>query len=1381
MSSFFGVPTSAPSSKPTSSATAAGGQQSLFPSSSSLLPTGGEEKAKLSTPSLFASSASLSSSLGSSSLFPPSTQPSSSSASLTAPSLLGSSSSSSSLSGVGLSSSPMFAQLSGATPLQLNDTSLGRDQSSLFPAAPSSSTPSPFSAPLFPSGSESAGAACAVRASPLGGAPKVAASEETGDCRDRVRSSCTGSPLPLSSLFWITDKAASPFLERVQHFEASDGDAGREDRDRRSEGQSACVASRSFSSVFPSSALTHAHIREKISTISHAARADSHRRQLHQRSARPASGSVPAASPLPSTETSPSTPPGDLLPVQLSCSCAGGESSRGSGTAGGPYSFSIVRQWSSSFPARGAPSSVVAIRVSPQPAAENGFELCGGSRETPAAGETAQAYTTLVSVLGYDVETQGPFSFVCCNASGSAIALLSRSACCVAALAGPESRDGARGPVCGDGGERESSEASSRRPVLRWLRDEDWDEEEETDGETVVRVRGLLLLDELQRNLELPTPGTSSGACPPPTGPPPRRDMVKCLFHPFAETALVLLSHEAPTPRREGSLSTAGCDEGADAEQAVLRLFDVAVSTEHPETEIFIPSCLPRDPRQTSSDQPPASQSAWGAERRRTLPVDFALGCSSEALDLWPALSVFLSPASVAVEGEEDAPACLCFCPFLPSRVPALPAPLALALREATTQARLLEEAVEAEQDAGERWDSHDACLLDPQTRLWLIQRDERSVGESLDAVPSEAPIRGPQERQFGPEDAARRRVPAAQWLTLRGDLRRTEKDDEKRDAPEKEGPQDVRAAEQPVRDCVVTAGKGGAEEDADGAAKNDRLLCGVQLFATNPLTMLLTATEAGDLLVWASADEITPCMRTVCGEQSELQGTEGQTGNHGAGGAPGAKHLQFFLLQKSHFCDAAADARDPLSSPSASRCPEGVCGSKAHSCVAGRLGLLPLPPSLTVSAVPAAFVYDACRVCLLQCHFLSASREASAAAAPGDAWGPIGDVSRPWVSLCGVLAVKNAGGAETQDEGACANAAAQGPLLCSLALQTLKHASDSHREAASAGAFPALALVGSCLSSSLFLFSLDVSPLLFGRAAAGIGAGRPEGVGARAGASVALPKQAGTKDLQAHAAEMLRRHQAQVEQVREKIRAAASAAQKASASGATKDMRHATAAAAEFASSLVTTLQFADANLLQSLRQGERRLRSSTTANLARCANALETQVKEMWETHERQTRRQKEDEKRLEQVQTNMALLESLCVEAGRQLRQKDESLRLQELEEAWAKLETDVAKLPHIILERCRLNGTQRGLAAEEDVERSGEEGVVFGGAGFHAAGKGGRIGEPKGFFGGEGESEMEIEERKVAAKLLGVIEAGGSQLSLLHERQAALESLMQKVSL
>ncbi|KEP63232.1 UNVERIFIED_CONTAM: hypothetical protein HHA_297830 [Hammondia hammondi] len=1299
MSSFFGISTSAPPS------------QSLFSSSSVLSPTD-EEKVKLSTPSLFSSSSL--SSVRRSSLFPPSApSPSSTSFSFSSPS-----------SGLALSSSP----LSSASHAQ-------------FPTSPGDKR-SPSSAP-----SSSA-------ASALSGSRETTA-------RARVQPAARPtSPVPISSLFWVTDDAASPILERIDPFFEARDDA-EQDRDSPRRPDNARAAS---ASGFPASALSHAHIRDRVSRnlLKHGGR-DLERRSS---SAQGASQS--------------------LLPVQLSCASCGLVASRGDGVpVPSGFSFTIVRQWSSSVPER-APSSVVAIRVSPQPAEESSGtrDPCAGSEPGSESAE-ACTYTALVSVLGYDVETQSPFSFICCNASGSVLALLSDSACCVATLTPPcgTRREAREGDRCGAG----TAEVS--RPVLRWLRDEDWkEEEEELEGEAVVRVRGLLLLDELQRNLELPGPDSTQG-------PSPRRTMVACCFHPFSETALVLLSHEEVAVRHaDGVRSCEARGVAGEDKQAILRLFDVAVSTEQPETEIGVPFS-PNDgiAGDTSSELRPAPQLARGQtggeeQRPRVLPVNFALGCSSEALELWPALSVFLL-FPVSLETATDAPGCLCFCPFLPRRVPTLPAPLALALREATTQARLLERccgasgpAEQRDSEDGGRDEAGDTCLLEPHTRAWLIQREaERVLCEESSAAALSPLSAGPEshERQcsdtVSKKQNARpaRRVPVPQWVALRnGENKGEENRGEKRE----------------LRGSVEERRGGSAENEDEGEGR----LCAVQLFATNPLTMLLTATETGALSVWASADEIVPRMQVACsGEQSEEdQGLKPKGKNSGHSGtqqaAETAKPLQFFLLQKTYFCHPSTNSKDPRSSASSSSssplsssslvCTEGLNESFVGS-ACGRLGLLALPPSLTASAVPAAFVFDACRVSLVECHFLAAS-SAGSASSPGEDARCSCDRSRPWLSLHAVLAGRKAGGA-WRGEGGEAGEALEGPLLCSLSLRPRSRSS----ELAPAAASSRLALVGSCLSdSSLCVFSLDVSPLLFGwgDGAADV-ANAPEPTGGGGTVSFALPKRSGAKHQLEEAAHMLRKHQTHVEQVREKIRFAASAAKKASASGRTKDMRQATAAAAEFASSLVSMLQFADENLLQSLRNSERRLRSSTTANLARCTETLETQVKEMWETHECQVLRQRKDERRLEKVKKNMAILENLCVEAGRLLRERDESLRLRELEEAWAKLERDISRLPAALLEHSRLSGSQRGREAEADVARSSEEGHVCGGAGCRAAANGERVEKLRCVFPDEGESEVEDEEQKVASRLLRVVEAGGKQLSMLHERQATLDSLMKKVSL
>ncbi|KFG61346.1 putative armadillo/beta-catenin-like repeat protein [Toxoplasma gondii RUB] len=1297
MSGFFGISTSAPPS------------QSLFSSSSVLSPTD-EEKVKLSIPSLLPSS-SLSSVRGSS-LFPPSAPSSSStSCAFSSPS-----------SGLALSSSP--------------SSSVSHAQ---FPRSPGDKR-SPFSVP-----SSSAASA-------------LSDSRQT-TARARVKPTARPtSPVPFSSLFWVTDDAASPILERIDSFfEARD--AAEQDRDpsRRPDNTRAASAS-----GFPTSALSHADIRDRVSRniLKHRGR------DLERRS-----GSAQGAS-------------RSLLPVQLSCASCGPDASRGDGIpAPSGFSFTIVRQWSSSVPAR-APSSVVAIRVSPQPAEESSGtrDACGGS-EPRSESAVACSYTALVSVLGYDVETQSPFSFICCNTSGSVLALLSDSACCVATLTPPLGlKEQAGGDRCGAG------TAEISRPALRWLRDEDWEEEEEElEGEAVVQVRGLLLLDELQRNLELPGADDST------QGPSPRRTMVACCFHPFSETALVLLSHEeVAVPHTDGVQSCEARGEAGEDKRAILRLFDVAVSTEQPETEISVPFFPDGISGDTSSELYPAPQLARGQtggeeQRPRVLPVNFALGCSSEALELWPALSVFLL-FPVSLEGATDAPGCLCFCPFLPRRVPTLPAPLALALREATTQARLLERrcgasgpADQRDDEDGGRDEAGDTCVLEPHTRAWLIQREaERVLCEELSAAASSPVSAGLESRERQSSDAVSkeqnarpaRRVPVPQWVALRnGENKGEEKRDEKKE---------LRG--------LVEERRGGSEEIED---EGEGRLCAVQLFATNPLTMLLTATVTGALSVWASAEEIAPRMQVACsGEQSEEdQGLkqEGRSSGHSGTqqAAETAKPLQFFLLQKTYFCRPRTNSKDPrssASSPSSSLsssslvCTEGLSESFVGS-VCGRLSLLALPPSLTASAVPAAFVFDACRVSLVECHYLSAS-SAGSASSPGEDARSSRYRSRPCLSLHAVLAGRKAEGSWRGDGGE-AGEAVERPLLCSLSLRRRSRGS----ELAPVEASSHLALVGSCLSdSSLSVFSLDVSPLLFGwgDGAADV-ASAPEPTGCGGTVSFALPKRSGAKHQLEEAAHMLRQHHTHVEQVREKIRFAASAAKKASASGRTTDMRQATAAAAEFASSLVSTLQFADENLLQSLRHSERRLRSSTTANLARCTETLETQVKEMWATHECQVLRQKEDERRLEKVKKNMAILESLCVEAGRLLRERDESLRLRELEEAWTKLERDISRLPAALLERSRLSGSQCGREDEADVTRSSEEGLVYGGAGCRAAAKGERVEKLRGVFPDEGESEVEDEEQKVATRLLRVVEAGGKQLSMLHERQATLESLMQKVSL
>ncbi|PFH35468.1 hypothetical protein BESB_063550 [Besnoitia besnoiti] len=1400
MSSFFGIPTGGSSPQPASSLFAASGEKSsagsrgagqtqsapsLFPSP--VCPSTASSSFLFSSSTAPSSSLFFSSTALSSSLFSSSTAPSSS--------LLSSPALSCGLpAGGGLSSSS--SPSSAAAQPAASSAPAGKE----IPRPPSPVSPSPLSSSASGASSSLSSSGTRPAATRAAASPFVASDGAAA----RIPWRPLATPPALSSLFSVAEDVSARVVACAGDVAAGEeeGDDAKKARGGRSQADPGAGAAPS-AAFFPPSVLSEADIREKL--VSCASRPSP-------------SGANSAGASSPSVRRS---RPRRLMPaVQLSCSCLRREDASAGEEEPALCTVSILRQWSASFSERGLPRSVVALRVAHVRGGDK--ETASRARdppaETPAMGCT---YMVIVSILGYDVEAQSPFSFVCSNSAG-VVALLSESACCVCSLPPPPSRgagderaatpgeprvEGEGRAAAAEKGEKPGAASSAqRRPIYRWMRDEDWEEEEDADHDTaepVLHVRGRLLLDELRRSLEADEPEEDDAAVLRARRPP--RSMVQCLLHPFSESALVLLTHELrPAPGSGGDAvaeeteyeavglpEASGAAPKAEETRAVLRLFDLAVSTEAPETEIVIP-------------QPPSP--AAGA---RALPVQFALGCASERLDLWPALAVFLlfpSAPRAAAPASSAPGVALCLCPFLPRRAPGLPAPLALALQEATTQARLLAEtgagraggapegAAEAASPSGgakgraagaastERGDS-----LDRHTRKWLLAREGegkrgaapmREAGETekrdyagADAE-EEARASSPSEDEFAEACPGDRVLPVAQWLAL---------------ADVAEGSDDGRTAKQGRSAASSESGKrgdagalgsdaGGRSMDCVASAEDGDDLCAILLFATSPLTLLLTASERGDLRVWAAADEIRPCMRPAA------QSPE--------------RELKFFLLQKAHFLDSP-DSREaqPLPpSPSA----DGPCERETPPAGVrvGRLSLLPLPPRLTAAAVPAAFVCDAARVALLEFNFLSAR---AAAAALGSDASP--QLSRPWLSLRPVLCAKESASAR------------DGSLLCSISLHFSPPSWKSQEEKTSCtsllSSLPPLSLVGSCLpaaasaassslsSASLLFFSLDVSALLFGDwwTPGRGGAGRGDApVGAAASAASLSCKLGATKEAHARAEELLRSHETQLREVKQKIARAAQASRQAAESGATKDMRQATAAAAEFASSLLANLQFADECLLQVLRREESRLRVSKTASLARCACALDEDVKGLWATHRRQEALRREHERRLEELQSNMVLLEGLCSEAGKHLRQRDEVLRLRELQEAWAKLERDVAALPGALLEACPPVGAQRGRSAsgrtgvaghygesEGDSDAGREKGVRgVGAAKCLSSGDARREYLRDALVCGDAESDADREERKAASQLLGAIEVARGQLSLLHQRQANLETLVERAA-
>ncbi|PHJ23983.1 armadillo beta-catenin-like repeat protein [Cystoisospora suis] len=427
---------------------------------------------------------------------------------------------------------------------------------------------------------------------------------------------------------------------------------------------------------------------------------------------------------------------------------------------------------------------------------------------------SSSSYTVNVYILGCDVERQGPFFYLCLNASSSVVALLSDCVCAVASL------------------------SSVLETVMKRKKEEGGSStekgERKEEEERVFHVRGLKIMDGLEKECKIEAASFSSSSSlpfqdlkPPHGMKPPSswksssssfpREMKRCLFHPFSDTALLLLSYEeiaddgderdrssssfssfsfssvkmnstqdrrakeeeeerkteheeAPGEEKGGKYGKGVVEEKEKKEDeersrrrrrkiGVLRLFDVAESTDMPELQVILHSFKKKRRRSDSSSsssssvgrlekffyvEKPSSLSSsllneeeeesgccrttyssseseeeeeemgnfpHDTEKLRSsssfpVPVDLTLGCTPESEkckrivsdlnSLWVSLSVFIFFA----DASSSSPSPGLVCPVLPKRCPYLPSSLRCALRELRRYAAL---AIRDEQQGEEK------------------------------------------------------------------------------------------------------------------------------------------------------------------------------------------------------------------------------------------------------------------------------------------------------------------------------------------------------------------------------------------------------------------------------------------------------------------------------------------------------------------------------------------------------------------------------------------------------------------------------------------------------------------------------------------------------
>lgn len=286
-----------------------------------------------------------------------------------------------------------------------------------------------------------------------------------------------------------------------------------------------------------------------------------------------------------------------------------------------------------------------------------------------------------VDVPGYGVLESGPFNRLCCNSTGTGIALSNVRSCYVAEPPRELSRI------------TRSSAASSVRGGLLNLQCRE-----------PVNARPLLVA---------PLEAGGLAACGLGVG----RRFIQEAFHPFSETSILVLSHEPVGV----AVETASEVPAERRVRGVLRVFELRASTEQPEEELLVPLPLREEGVEGGSDE--------------DLPVSFTFGASLRNVDLWSALSVGVSLGVSA--------GALCvYSPLLPSSA-SLPLALQLLLTDAIVanelhrkahSATAASEAVlsetEAEREAllyfQQRSASARASDLQPQATLLSFPRGEK-------------------------------------------------------------------------------------------------------------------------------------------------------------------------------------------------------------------------------------------------------------------------------------------------------------------------------------------------------------------------------------------------------------------------------------------------------------------------------------------------------------------------------------------------------------------------------------------------------------------------------------------------------------------------------